>query len=79
MIRFARDMQQQTILFDRDQSLRLGTRLKIGIHSGSITAGVVRHDREHRLRLFGDAVAIGKLICTKFLCFVSRYSQYCCN
>jgi class 3 adenylate cyclase len=60
MIRFARDLQLQTIPFAQDESLRLGTRLKIGIHSGSITAGIVRQDREHRLRLFGDAVAVGK-------------------
>lgn len=44
--------------------------IRIGLHSGAVTAGVLRGERA-RFQLFGDTMNTGEssdLNCTKFLC-----------
>jgi class 3 adenylate cyclase len=63
MVRFARDILKKTqeITQRLEASLGPGTAdlsLKAGIHSGPVTAGILRDDRK-RLQIFGDSVNFG--------------------
>jgi len=60
MARFARDIMSRTHILVKKMEVSLGPdttdlNLKIGIHAGPITAGVLRGDRA-RFQLFGDTI-----------------------
>ncbi|KAL7576124.1 hypothetical protein ACA910_004788 [Epithemia clementina (nom. ined.)] len=60
MVRFARSIMQRMYSLTRELEVTLGPdtgdlSLRIGIHSGPVTAGVLRGDRA-RFQLFGDTV-----------------------
>ena len=60
MARFARDCIAEHINLSKQLELTLGPetgdlRIRIGLHSGPITAGVLRGERS-RFQLFGDTV-----------------------
>lgn len=60
MMRFASDILNAMHVATRDLEVSLGPEtsdldLRIGIHSGQVTAGVLRGDRA-RLQLFGDTM-----------------------
>lgn len=58
MTRFARDCRDKLVKVARDLEVTLGPgtgdlQLRIGLHSGPVTAGVLRGERS-RFQLFGD-------------------------
>jgi len=60
MARFASDIRQTSNSLTRELELKLGPgtgelRMRIGLHSGSVTAGVLRGEKS-RFQLFGDTV-----------------------
>lgn len=60
MIRFALDCREQTRTMFHELSDSLGPdtgdlRIRFGLHSGSVTGGVLRGDKS-RFQLFGDTV-----------------------
>lgn len=63
MARFARDCIAEHIASSKNLELTLGPetgdlRIRVGLHSGPITAGVLRGERS-RFQLFGDTVNTG--------------------
>jgi class 3 adenylate cyclase len=72
MVKFAADCRAKMnmLTIQLETTLGPGTaelKLRQGLHSGSVTAGVLRNDKS-RFQLFGDTVCVeytrGPLVCT---------------
>ena len=62
MSRFARDCVRKMSMLTRKLEVRLGPdtadlKIRVGLHSGPVTAGVLRGDKS-RFQLFGDVSSI---------------------
>ena len=62
MVKFARDCLTNMRTLTKELEVELGPetadlRLRVGIHSGSVVAGVLRGEKS-RFQLFGDTVSI---------------------
>ena len=71
MSRFARECITEFLRLTKQLEVTLGPdtgdlRLRVGLHSGPITAGVLRGERS-RFQLFGDTVNTGTLSPFNFL------------
>lgn len=78
MARFARDCQYKFNVLVKKLVVELGPdtedlKIRIGLHSGPVTAGVLRGERS-RFQLFGDTVRI-RLPRPLFLLSLSRFSD----
>ena len=65
MVKFAKSCMEKLDLILNDLEISLGSDtmqlgMRVGIHSGSVTAGVLRGDKS-RFQLFGDTVNTGTI------------------
>ena len=77
MVRFAADCLDEIVVVLRTLSSTLGEdtqklNIRVGIHSGSVTAGVLRGEKG-RFQLFGDTSTFSQL------CYNEDYIRQCCT